>query len=103
MGLSIGVVSTNYLDVPKYPIDAFFRELKFGPISWPDDYDGDEYCWGGGWDSNGLYEFTRESLEGQAKTWAKQQRITPAERKRLLRWVAKLPYTDDYVMFHIGE
>ena len=103
MSLSIGVVSTDYLDVPRFPVDEFFRELKAGPIPWPDDYDGDEYCWGGDWDNNGMYEFTRASLEGQAKTWARYNKISPAERKRLLRWVAKLPYRDDFIMFHIGE
>ena len=103
MGLSLGITEVKYLDVPRFPVDAFFRELKSGPIPWPDEYDGDDYCWGGGWDCNGVYEFTRGSLEGQAKAWARNNKITSAERKRLLRWIAKLPYVDDFVMFHIGE
>ena len=103
MGLSLGITEIRYLDIPGFPVDAFFRDLKSGPISWPDNYDGDDYWWGGGWDNNGMYEFTRESLEGQAKIWARRKKITSAERKRLLRWIAKLPYVDDCMMFHIGE
>ncbi len=54
MGVSIGITEVMYLDVPGFPVDAFFQELKSGPISWPDDYDGDDYCWGGDWDNNGM-------------------------------------------------
>ena len=103
MGLSLGITEIKYLDVPSFPVDAFFRELKTGPGSWPEAYEGDDYSWGGGWDNNGMYEFTRESLTRQAKAWTRANNITYAERKRLLRWIAKLPYNDDYVMFHIGE
>ena len=33
MSVSVGVVEFRYLDVPKFPVEPFMRELKLGPIS----------------------------------------------------------------------
>ena len=33
MSVSVGVVAFRYLDVPKFPVEPFMRELKLGPVS----------------------------------------------------------------------
>lgn len=33
MSVSVGVIEVRYLDVPKFPVEPFVRELKLGPIS----------------------------------------------------------------------
>lgn len=101
MGLSVGVVSIEYLDEPGGPVDAFLKTLLLNP-----DYglgEDDDGAWGGGWAGNSFHEFERATLTGQADAWCDNTNLDAASRAAVLAWLAALPWQGDMIMLHLGE
>ena len=103
MALDVGVVSINYLPVPSFPVDRFFRHLILDPNAGMGD-DEDEYWDGGGNGGNAFYEFTRDGLLNRANGWATVQNISDPERSTLLDWIENLPYRGetDTLILHLS-
>jgi hypothetical protein len=114
MGLSIGVVNVNYLHEPAQPIFDFMSELRSLPRTGLHEYyrdlenrdeddplgcedDDDEY-----WDDGGFCEFWRIGMIRRATGWAILENLAQSERALLLDWIANLPWSDDYIMLHLG-
>lgn len=103
MGLDVTAVETKhtYLRVTRFPVDAFVLDLASGPIGMGADLDDIDY-WGGGWESNGEYEYSQDGLKQIASAWATSRKISTNERRRLRRWVSNLPYKDGHIMLHFS-
>lgn len=101
MGLSVGVVSIEYLDQPDGPVDDFLRALLVDPDCGIDEEDDEG--WGGGWANNSLYEYERDGLTRQAANWCNAAGVDAAGRAALLDWLAALPWQGDMIMLHLGN
>jgi hypothetical protein len=99
MGLSVGVVSIDYLDEPQPPVSDFLKELAINPDLGLDD---DRDYWGGGWGENTFLEFDQPTLTGRAENWCTGRSIDASGRAVLLAWLSGLPWRDGYVMLHLG-
>ena len=95
MGLSVGVVSIDYLDEPQPPVSDFLKDLVLNPNLGVDD-------WGGGWEGNSFLEFHRRAMSNRARKWCTQNGIDEAGRIAIRTWIAALPWRDGYVMLHLG-
>ena len=104
MALYVGVVNFDYLRVPGFPVERFFRDLMLDPHLGlaEDDLDDDEYWDGGGNGGNAFYEFDRAGMTKRANGWADQQNLGSTERDALLTWVNDLPYRDDFITLHLS-
>ena len=99
MGLSVGVVSIDYLDEPQPPVSDFLKELAMNPNLGMEEGDS----WGGGWAENSFLEFQKSPLLKRARRWCTERGISGSERTSLTTWVSSLPWQDGYVMLHLGE
>ena len=99
MGLSVGVVSIDYLDEPQPPVSDFLKELAMNPNV---GIDADDY-WGGGWADNSFLEFQRSGLMKRARGWCTGRDLNDNERAAVVAWVSSLPWRDGYVMLHLGS
>ena len=103
MGLDVGVVTIEYLERPGQPMYGFLFDLMLDPHTGMDaDWEEDD-TWGGGWDNNGLYEFSLAGMLNRANNWASHNNFGPSEKAKLLRWVENLPWEDDHIMLHLGN
>ena len=98
MGLSVGVVSIDYLDEPQPPVSDFLKELAMNPNV---GIDADDY-WGGGWADNSFLEFQRPALTRRACNWCADKSIDASGRTVLLEWFSSLPWRNGYVMLHLN-
>ena len=71
MGLSVGVVSIDYLDEPQPPVSDFLKELAMNPNLGMEEGDS----WGGGWGENTFVEFELSSLIERADSWCTDRGI----------------------------
>ena len=78
MGLSVGVVSIDYLDEPQPPVSDFLKELAMNPNV---GIDADDY-WGGGWADNSFLEFQRPALTRRACNWCADKSIDASGANR---------------------
>ena len=99
MGLSIGVVSIDYLDEPQPPVSDFLKDLALNPALGIDN-DGD--YWGGGWAENTFLEFELSALILGADVWSINNDLSEAEWTSLETWLSNLPSRDGYVMLHLA-
>ena len=97
MGLSVGVVSINYLDEPKPPVSDFLKDLAMSPDL---GMEGDH--WGGGWNENTFVEFEQAVLIERANDWCTERGIGASRQAELLAWISSLPGRDGYVMLHLN-
>ncbi|MYC33762.1 MAG: hypothetical protein F4X64_11375 [Chloroflexi bacterium] len=103
MGLSIGVVTIDYLPQPPQPMYKFMQDLMADPGVGTDmDLFDDAEPWEAGDGENVFYEFERDELLRRADGWAAKQHIDAADRATLLQWVDHLPYRGDFIMLHLG-
>ena len=108
MGLDVGVVSIDYLNVPGFPVERFLRNLMIDPNVGMGDNGGDEnedeYWDGGGRYGNACYEFSRGGLVKRANGWATEEDVGATERATLLNWIENLPYREgsDTIMLHLS-
>ncbi len=105
MRLIVGVVTINYFDEPTGVVRDFLVDLtaRFDlgdadpEYEEEDDYDGDHYTWC----NDGIVEFSRHYLNWKMDKWTDSEGI-PVERKaEVQRWIADLPWKNDYVMLHL--
>ena len=82
MGLSVGVVTVNYLDEPRPPVSDFLKDLAMNPSI---GLEGDHWC--GGWGENTFLEFEKDVLSDRAENWCEERLISAAERAALLTWI----------------
>ena len=102
MGLDVGVVTFEYLPEPQPPVHDFLYDLLLDPYTGIDEeYEDDD--WGGSWDDNGMYEFSRSGLTSRAKIWAGDRSIGQSGENGLLNWIEALPWRNDIVSLHIGR
>lgn len=94
MGLSVGVVSIDYLDEPRPPVSDFLKDLSLNPHLAMDE-------WGGGWEDNSFLEFQRAELSKRARNWCTEAGIDEIGRKAVRAWIRALPWRDGYVMLHL--
>ena len=71
MGLSVGVVSIDYLDEPQPPVSDFLKELAMNPNLGMEEGDS----WGGGWGENTFVEFELSALIERADSWCTDRGI----------------------------
>lgn len=106
MALDVGIVRVEYLSVPRFPVEAFFRDLMLNPELGldEDDLEDDEYWDGGNNAGNAFYEFEREGLAKRANGWATKEKLGSLDRENLLKWVENLPYRSDTdtIMLHLS-
>ena len=95
MGLSVGVVSIDYLDEPQPPVSDFLKDLAMNPGLGMED-------WGGGWEENTFLEFQKTALTKRARKWCTDKGVGASGRTALLTWLSSLPWRDGYVMLHLG-
>ena len=100
MGLSVGVVSIEYLDEPQPPVSDFLKDLAMDPPVGSDEDDGD--YWGGGWEENTFLEFEQSVLVERADNWCTMRDISASGRTDLMAWLSGLPWRNGYVMLHLG-
>ena len=100
MGLSVGVVSIEYLDEPQPPVSDFLKDLAMDPSIGTDDDDG--AYWSGGWGENTFLEFELSELETGAELWCDDKDLSEDEWSTLESWLSALPARDGYVMLHLG-
>ncbi len=104
MGMDVWTVKTEYtcLKRPAPPIYDFLFDLMLDPDTGYeyDPWESDD-TWGGSWDNNGLYEFSRVGLRKRANNWANRKGLGQAEKAKLRRWIRNLPWQDDYIMLHM--
>ena len=98
MGLSVGVVTIDYLDEPRPPVSDFLKDLATNPDL---GMEGDH--WGGGWGENTFLEFEKDMLAERADSWCTERGIGATERDTLTTWISGLPDRDGYVIFHLGN
>ena len=106
MGMDVWAVRAEYLHLkrPNPPIYSFLFDLMLNPdTGLGDDSWDDDDTWGGSWDNNGLYEFSRVGLRKRANNWANRRGLGQAEKAKLRRWIRNLPWQDDLIMLHIGN
>ena len=103
MGLDVGVVSIDYLNVPDQPMYGFMQSLTDDWEIW-DIYPQapEDYIWGTIWEGNAVLEIERVNLLNRAWRWAEQTNRSFTERIDLLNWVDNLPYRGDTIMLHLG-
>lgn len=102
MELDVGVVTVEYLPEPQPPVYDFLCDMLLDPYTGTDeDYEDDD--WGGNWDDNGVYEFSRDGLLSRANNWANDSAINESEKNDLLSWVEALPWRNDMVSLHLGR
>ncbi len=97
MGLSIGVVTIEYLAEPQTPVSDFLKDLAMDPAL---GLDGEH--WGGGWGENTFLEFEQAALLERADNWCTERGISATGRAALTTWISGLPDRDGYVMLHLG-
>ena len=97
MGLSVGVVSINYLDEPQPPVSEFLKDLAMNPNL---GLHGDH--WGGGWGENTFLEFEQDALTERANNWCTERAVDATGRASLAAWISGLPDRDGYVMLHLA-
>ncbi len=100
MGLSVGVVSIDYLDEPQPPVSDFLKELAMNPDLGVGEDDGDS--WGGGWGENTFLEFEQPTLTERAGNWCTEKGVSASERTALMTWLSGLPWREGYVILHLG-
>lgn len=100
MGLDVGVVTFEYLPAPQPPVYDFLCDLLFDPYTGIDE--GYDY-WGGYWENNGMYEFSRDGLISRAKNWAGDRSLSQSGENDLLNWVEALPWRNDMISLHLGR
>ena len=98
MGLSVGVVSIEYLTEPQPPVSDFLKDLAMNPDLGMDDGD----YWGGGWSENTFLEFELDALVEGAEVWCDDRDVDDSGRTALVTWVSNLPSNDGYVMLHLS-
>lgn len=98
MGLSIGVVTIEYLDQPQPPVSDFLKDLAMNPSIGSEDGD----YWGGGWGENTFLEFEQDVLMERADSWCTERDISATGRAALTAWISNLPDRDGYVMLHLA-
>ena len=103
MGLDVGVVTVNYLKRPGEPVYRFLFDLMLDPYTGRGDDLEDDDAWGGSWDNNGLYEFSRVGLRKRANNWANAHSFGPSEKAKLRRWIRNLPWEGEHIMLHLGN
>ena len=96
MGLSVGVVSIDYLDEPRPPVSDFLKDLATDPNVGFDD------GWGGGWSENTFLEFELSALINHADNWCIERGVSADERTSVIDWVSDLPSPGGYVMLHLN-
>ena len=104
--MDVWLVETDYtyLKRPAPPIYDFLFDLMLDPYTGlGDDLWDDDDTWGGSWDNNGLYEFSRVGLRKRANNWANLKDLGQAEKAKLCRWIRYLPWQDDLIMLHMGN
>lgn len=99
MGLSVGVVSIEYLAEPQPPVSDFLKDLVMNPDLGLED--GSDY-WGGGWGENTFLEFELSALAQRANNWCTERDISASGRADVLFWISSLPSRGDYVMLHLA-
>ena len=99
MGLSVGVVSIDYLYEPQPPVSDFLKRLALNP-NLESGNDGD--YWGGGWGGNSFLEFELSVLMARAHSWCNERDINASEQIALITWLSSLPWRDGYVMLHLS-
>ena len=100
MGLSVGVVSIDYLDEPQPPVSDFLKDLAADPSIGTAD-DSNDY-WGGGWGENTLLEFELSALIEGADIWSIAEDIGESGWAELQTWLSNLPTRNGYVMLHLA-
>ena len=96
MGLSVGVVSIDYLKEPRPPVSDFLKDLAMDPNL---GMEGDH--WGGGWSENTFLEFEQATLMERADRWCAAQGISASGQADLAAWISSLPDRNGYVMLHL--
>lgn len=100
MGLSVGVVTIEYLAEPQPPVSDFLKDLVMNPdLGLEDDSD----YWGGGWGENTFLEFELSALAQRADSWCTERDIGVNEHTTVTNWVSSLPSRGGYVMLHLGN
>ena len=97
MGLSVGVVTIDYLDEPQPPVSNFLKDLAMNPTL---ELEGDH--WGGGWSEHTFLEFEQAVLAERAESWCTERGIDANGWVALSAWISGLPDRDGYVMLHLG-
>ena len=97
MGLSVGVVSIDYLDEPRPPVSDFLKDLAMNPAL---GFDGDH--WRGGWGENTFLEFEQALLLKRAENWCSEEGLDASGQADVIAWVSALPSRDGYIMLHLG-
>lgn len=106
MALDVWAVRTEYqgLKRPGPPVYDFLFDLLLNPFTGKsDDPWDDDDTWGGSWNSNGLYEFSRVGLRKRANNWANQKGLGQSEKAKLRRWIRSLPWQGDLITLHLGN
>ena len=100
MGLSVGVVSVDYLQEPRPPVSDFLKDLAINPDLGVNE--GDSYNWVGGWGENTFLEIDEPALIERAGNWCTERRIDANVRDALSTWLSGLPWRDGYLMLHLA-
>ena len=95
MGLSVGVVSIDYLDEPQPPVSDFLKDLVLNPNLGMED-------WGGGWEGNSFFEFEQAVLTERADNWCTERDIDANGRTAMMAWLSSLTWRSGYIMLHLG-
>ncbi len=95
MGLSVGIVSIEYLDRPPEPIYGFLGDVA-ATAGWDDD------SWGGGFMENAFVEHDHRGLLRKARAYAKEKELPLTDKRSLYRWLRQLPWRGDYIMLHLS-
>ena len=96
MGLSVGVVSIDYLNEPQPPVSDFLKDLAMNP-----DVGREGDHWGGGWSENTFLEFEHATLTERADNWCIEKGVSAEGCATLATWVSNLPDRNGYVLLHL--
>lgn len=105
MGLEAWAVKYEYqsLKRPARPVYDFLFDLLLDPdTGLEESADGDD-TWGGSWENHGLYEFSKDGLQGRADNWARHRNLNPVENADLRQWISDLPWEADRVTLMLGN
>ena len=105
MAMDVWTVKTEYshLKRPAPPIYDFLYDLMLSPSTGQGDDPWIHDIWGGSWDNNGLYEFSRADLRRRALNWANDHNRSQAEKAKLRQWIRSLPWNDEHITLHLGN
>jgi|GEM_PF-2385226 len=93
MGMDVGIVKIDYGYHPRGVVEDFLLDFAVDP--YPN-------TWGGGWDSNFIFEWSKRRIINRAKRYAKNHKLSEESTKEIQDWIGSLPWEGGTIMLHLS-